>query len=364
LKIIFSKSSNELNLMTKILYAIQATGNGHISRAIQLMPYLQQFGQVDAFISGANATLDVPFPVKYRSKGISLFYGKCGGLDYWSLAKNTNFFRIHKEARQLPVEQYDVVINDFEHITALACKKKKIPSVQFGHQASFMSASTPRPQQKSMLGELVLKQYAKATNYIGLHFQPYDEFIFPPVVKDVFLNAVPTDEGHITVYLPAFQKDCLLKFLHAVSEVHFHFFLPNITAPYREANITYMPVNNHLFNQSLLSCHGIITGGGFETPAEALYLGKKLLSIPIKGQYEQQCNAAALQQMGVAVLDDVKDDFDTQIKSWLNKKHINIRQEANNVKRTLEFLFDTYPSKKEAAVLAENIYKEPERSFV
>ena len=350
--------------MTKILYAIQATGNGHISRAIQLMPYLKQFGEVDAFISGANATLDVPFPVKYRSKGMSLFYGKCGGLDYWTLAKNTNLFRIHHEARDLPVEQYDLVINDFEHITALACKKKKVPSVQFGHQASFMSAATPRPQQKSMLGELVLKQYAKATNYIGLHFQPYDAFIFPPVVKDVFINAQPTDEGHITVYLPAFQQHCLLTYLHAVPEVHFHFFLPNITAPYREANITYMPVNNQLFNQSLLSCHGIITGGGFETPAEALYLGKKLMSIPIKGQYEQQCNAAALQQMGVTVLDDVKGDFAMQIKNWLGKKRINIRQEANDVNRTLQFLFDTYPSKKMDPGFDLNARIKPERSFV
>lgn len=350
--------------MTKILYAIQATGNGHISRATQLMPYLQQFGQVDTFISGANATLDVPFPVKYRSKGMSLFYGKCGGLDYWTLAKNTNLFRIHREARDLPVEQYDVVINDFEHITALACKKKKIPSVQFGHQASFMSAATPRPNNKSMLGELVLKQYAKATNYIGLHFQPYDTFIFAPIIKGVFLNALSTDEGHITVYLPAFQKDCLIKYLHAIPEVHFHFFLPNVKEPYRESNITYMSINYNLFNQSLLSSYGIITGGGFETPAEALYLGKKLMSIPIKGQYEQQCNAAALQQMGVTVLEDVKDDFDTQIKDWLGKKHIHIKQQANDVKRTLQFLFDTYPSKKKAAVLDENTYKEPERSFV
>ena len=31
----------------KIFYAIQATGNGHISRAIQLYPYLQKFGEVD-----------------------------------------------------------------------------------------------------------------------------------------------------------------------------------------------------------------------------------------------------------------------------------------------------------------------------
>jgi len=350
--------------MTKILYAIQATGNGHISRAIQLMPYLKKFGEVDAFISGANATLDVPFSVKYRSKGMSLFYGKCGGLDYLKVARNTNPFRIYSEAMELPVDQYDVVINDFEYITALACKKKKVSSVQFGHQASFMSAATPRPKQKSRLGEMILSQYAKATNYIGLHFQPYDDFIFPPVVKDVFLNAEPTNEGHVTVYLPAFQQDCLLKYLHTLPDVHFHFFLPGIKNTYREANITYIPVSNHLFNKSLLSCHGIITGGGFETPAEALYLGKRLMAIPIKGQYEQQCNAAALQQMGVTVLDDVKDDFAAQIKKWLQQKQLAIVQQANDVNKTLQFLFDTYPNNKTGDNGKPYGYKEPERNFV
>ena len=41
----------------KIFYAIQATGNGHISRAMQLYPYLQKFGEVDFFMSGSNASL-------------------------------------------------------------------------------------------------------------------------------------------------------------------------------------------------------------------------------------------------------------------------------------------------------------------
>ena len=334
----------------KILYAIQATGNGHISRAIQLMPYLKKLGHVDAFVGGANATLQVPFDVKFRSKGMSLFYGKCGGLDYTQFIKNTNLFRIHKEAAALPVENYDVVINDFEHITALACKKKKIPSVQFGHQASFMSARTPRPAVKSLIGETVLKHYAKATNYIGLHFQPYDAFIFPPVVKDVFTNATPTDEGHITVYLPAFQQDCLQAYLEALPDVHFHFFLPGLQGAYRKGNISYMPVSSELFNQSLLTCHGIITGGGFETPAEALYLGKRLLSIPIKGQYEQLCNAAALQRLGVQVLDDIKPLFPKQINDWLNSPNKKIEQKANNIPETLQYLLDTYPSRKMAQV--------------
>ena len=292
---------------------------------------------------------------------MSLFYGQCGGLDYKIFLKNTNLLRIHREARELPVEKYDVVINDFEHITALACKKKKVRSVQFGHQASFQSDNTPRPLKKNMLGEMILREYARATHYIGLHFQQYDDFILPPVVKDVFLNSAPTDEGHVTVYLPSFQKHCLVKYLNSLPTVQFHLFLPCVKTPYRLGNITYKPVDNHIFNKSLLSCHGIITGGGFETPAEALYLGKRLMSIPIRGQYEQLCNAAALHKMGVTVLQDVYQDFPLQIEKWLNQPTQIIQQKANKVSDTLQFLFDTYPPANNAFDLYS--YDQPDSSY-
>ena len=54
-------------------------------------------------------------------------------------------------------------------------------------------------------------------------------------------------------------------------------------------NIIIRPVNNQDFVKSLSTCSGVICGAGFETPAEALFLKKKLLVIPMKGQFEQQC---------------------------------------------------------------------------
>ena len=173
----------------KIFYAVQATGNGHISRAMELLPHLQQYGTVDIFLSGANSTLSLNAPVKYRSKGLSLYYNCSGGLDYWQLLKSIHPLRLRQEIRDLPVEKYDLVINDFEYITAAACAKKKIPSVNFGHQASFQSANTPRPEKKSAAGEWILKNYAKANNYVGLHFQRYDDFIFTPVIKKEILGS-------------------------------------------------------------------------------------------------------------------------------------------------------------------------------
>ena len=329
----------------KIFYAIQATGNGHISRAIQLNPYLQKFGSVDYFLSGNNTSLNIDLPIKFTSDGCSLHYSKCGGLNYWDIAKNIQPIQMYKDAKSLPLKQYDVIINDFDSITSLACRLQKVNSVQFGHQASFISDATPRPEKKSVMGEMILKHYAPSPKHIGLHFEKYDSFIHPPIIKDEIVQAEPKDLKHITVYLPSFQKDCLEKAFNKLPDMEFHWFLNDVKFKHTIGNITYYPVNQKQFNQSLITCHGIITGGGFETPAEALYLGKKILSIPIRNHYEQECNAAALKKMGVPVVYEVGDEFEVIIKNWLNSTIMYPKMKANNINETLQFLFDSYNTK-------------------
>src|ERR1700722_941939 len=137
----------------KIFYAVQATGNGHISRAMEILPYLERYGQVDFFLSGANSTLQLNAPVKYRSKGVCFFYTRNGGLHYPETVRKFAPLRVLREVKDLPVEKYDLVINDFECITSLACAYKKVHSVNFGHQASFISGKTPRPEMTNYSGE-------------------------------------------------------------------------------------------------------------------------------------------------------------------------------------------------------------------
>ena len=326
----------------KIFYAIQATGNGHISRAVQLYPHLQKFGEVDFFLSGNYASLKVDLPIKFKSNGCSLHYSKCGGLSYWGIAKNIKPIQIFKDAKDLPLKNYDVVINDFDAVTSLACKLQKVNSVQFGHQASFISDLTPRPEKRSLLGENILKHYATSPQNIGLHFESYDSFILPPIIKDEIIQANPKNLNHITVYLPSFDKDCLEKAFNKLPEQEFHWFLGGVKFKHRIGNIIYYPVNQKDFNESLITCNGIITGGGFETPSEALYLKKKILSIPILNHYEQECNAAALKKLGVSVIYEVGKNFELIIEDWLNSKSVVPQIKANNIPETLQFLFDTY----------------------
>jgi uncharacterized protein (TIGR00661 family) len=326
----------------KIFYAVQATGNGHISRAIQLYPYLQKYGKVDFFLSGNNASLDIELPIKFKSEGCSLHYSKCGGLNYWDIAKNIKPRQMYKDASSLPLKKYDVIINDFDSITSLACKLQKVHSVQLGHQASFVSELTPRPEKKSLMGEMILKHYAPSPKHIGLHFEKYDSFILPPIIKNEIIHADPKDLKYITVYLPSFQKDCLENAFNKLPWLDFHWFLNDVKTKHTIGNISYYPVNQKEFNKSLINCHGIITGGGFETPAEALYLRKKILSIPIRKHYEQECNAAALKKLGVPVVYEAGDDFHLVIENWMNTDSPIPQIQANTIPETLDFLFDTY----------------------
>ena len=301
----------------KIFYAVQATGNGHITRAIELLPYLQRYGTVDVFLSGNNSSLAGNLPVRFKSKGVSLYSTSKGGLDYFKMMNEFSARRVWREAKDLPVEKYDCVLIDFESIAALSCRLKGIPCIAFGHQASFQSENSPRPKMKSIAGEWVLKYYSPATVYVGLHFKQYDSFILNPVLKEAMRKAEPNDRGHVTVYLPQYNDELILKHLQRIKDVSFHLFSKKANSITLKNNIKIFPVDNHTFNESIINCHGAVTGAGFETPAEVLYLGKKLLCIPIKGQYEQKCNAAALRDFNVPVMEDIKPDFYQAIIDWL-----------------------------------------------
>ena len=280
-----------------ILYAVQGTGNGHISRAIQLYPFLKTYGNIDFFISGSNADLKTDLPVIGRSKGISLFYKATGGWDYLKIIRSFSF-KIF--------------------VTSLACLFRKKKSVQFGHQASFQSNKTPRAKSNNFFGEFILKHFVKSTDYLGLHFKAYDQYVFNPIIKQEIIEATPTDDGHISVYLPHYSIAYLEPYFLAQSKHHFEVFSAEVTSIRNYKNIIYFPISNSGFTKSMIRSHAVITGGGFETPAEAMYMNKKVLSIPIAKHYEQLSNAAALNDLGVKVLLKIDQDFHTIFTDWVN----------------------------------------------
>ena len=310
----------------KILYAIQGTGNGHIARAEELIPILYEFGKVDLFVSGAQADITLPFPIKYRSKGLSFFFGKDGGIDFIKTFKFNSSKRVVKEIQEFPVEHYDLVLNDFEAITAWACKSKKIPCIALSHQFALQSPFVPKPVHMDPIGGWFIKNYAPVKQGVGFHFSRFDQNIFTPVIRERIRSAKVVDKGHYCVYLPAYEEAKIIKILSRFENIRWEIFSKHTRAFYETGRIKVFPINNQKFAESLASCRGVLCGAGFETPAEALYMGKKLMVIPMKNQYEQHYNAAALKHLGVPILKKLGRKSHQKISDWLDVEN---RPEVN-----------------------------------
>ena len=300
----------------KILYAIQGTGNGHLSRAMDIIPILQQKGEVDILISGTQADIDLPYPVKYKFKGLSFIFGKKGGIDLLATYRKSSLKNLYTEIKSLPIEDYNLIINDFEPVSAWACKIKHQQCIGLSHQAAVINSKSPKPKKNDPLGKAILHNYAPVTQAYGFHFSAYDKNIFTPVIRKQVRQAAPTSKEHFTVYLPAYSDNRILKVLSEIKNVQWQVFSKHTKKEYTEKNIHIRPISNDAFIESFINCTGILCGAGFETPAEAMYLKKRLMVIPMKGQYEQQCNAASLQQMGVPVIKSLKLKQLEKIREW------------------------------------------------
>lgn len=301
----------------KILYAIQGTGNGHLSRARDIIPLLQKKGKLDILISGVQADVELPYPVKYRFKGLSFIFGKKGGVDLLKTYKNSRLRKLYKEIKSLPVHDYDLVISDFEPVSAWACILQKKECIGLSHQIGVLHKKAPKPRKADPVGKMILKRYAPVTYKYGFHFDSYGQSVFTPVIRKEIRELEPVNFGHYTVYLPSYDDRKILKALKKAGDVKWHVFSKHTKKAYSKNNFIVEPISNESFIQSMASCAGILCGAGFETPAEALFLKKKLLVIPMKNQYEQHCNAAALKQMKVNVIKSLKRKHVPKIKKWV-----------------------------------------------
>lgn len=309
----------------KILFAIQATGNGHISRAREIIPYMQQYGELDLLLSGTQADVGLPYPIAYYVYGTSFIFGKKGGVDIKETLKKARPFRFFKDVFTFPIDKYDVIINDFEPVTAWACKARGKKCYGLSHQGAFLSDKTPRPAKRIGWAEWFMRNYSPVTDLTAFHFDKYDDFIRTPVVRSEIRNATVSHGDHIAVYMPALDDKKQVEYFSQCKSVRWKVFSKHTKKHYTHENVEVHPVSNTGWVEAMASAEGVLIGAGFEGPAETLCLGKKLLTIPMIGQYEQHCNAAAMEQLGVKVIWKITNNFVAEIKDWLhNVKPIKV----------------------------------------
>ncbi len=297
-----------------ILYGVQATGNGHISRSREVVRNLKALGHsVHVILSGRDPALlkemDVfePFQV-YRGLTFITVRGK---VSYWKTAKTLNLFRFYQDIYTYEKKPYDLVITDFEPITARIARRCGIPSIGLGHQYAFIYDI---PMRGNFFTRWIIKHFAFADYPIGLHWHHFDQPILPPIIPHHLRPNRGTMNDKILVYLPFEDLVDIRSVLKPYQEYHFYCY-GNVDQPYDETNLRLRPFSRSGFLKDLEECGGVITNAGFELVSEALQLGKKILVKPLAGQMEQVSNALVMETLKIGMTMSALDG--DAIQEWL-----------------------------------------------
>lgn len=337
----------------KILYAIQGTGNGHLSRAKAIYPELCKHGNVDVLLSGIQVELKTDFPVKYRLKGLSFIFGSTGGVDMLNTALQNNIFTFLKEIKSLPVKDYDLIISDFEPVSAWACKLANKRCVGLSNQVALLDKNVPKSRKIDPFGWLILKYYAPTKSSIGFHFRSYSKSIFTPIISEQVRSLSVANKGHILVYLPAFSDRVLVPYFRKFSAYNFHIFSKRALDAYKSENIQVYPISEQKFLRSLGNCAAVITAAGFGLTSEALFLKKKLLVVPMNQQIEQACNAEALEQMGVPVVKALTQKNQKTFLNFFESAQCVEVNYPNNIEQIVRAIFRASNQEIQAQVLEQ-----------
>lgn len=327
----------------RILYGVQGTGNGHITRARHMAKALgnRQGVTVDYFFSGRSADkyFDMEVFQDYSTARGLTFNTANGKILYAQTITQNNLWQFVKDVRQALISDYDLVINDFEPVTAWSAKLSGVPSISVSHQAAFLHR-VPKHQQ-GLIDKALTKYFAPTDMSLGTHWYHFGHDIIPPFISSELARQAQTQQTtseDFLVYLPFESCDVIREQLQILSEHKFICFHPNVQEPERDKNIHWQPLSTDAFKQKLLRCSGVISNCGFELSTECLALGKPLLVKPLNGQYEQLSNAFTLQQFGASSVMHKVDADD--IDEWINQKHAVKIDYPTNCDALIDWLVD------------------------
>jgi len=340
----------------KVLYAIQSTGNGHLNRAREIIPILQNHvSTLDILVSGAQSQIDYEYEIKYRYKGLTFNTSKTGKVSYLSSLLKMNFMRFIKEAQSFPANDYDLIITDFEPVSAWSAKWKNVPCIEMSHQAGVVMS---KPQWRSISDLLILalmKNMCPSDKKIGFHFLADGNSIYTPVIRKAIRALQTENRGHYTAYLPGYSNAYLVNELSKYS-VHWEVFTKDLHTGFKADKIEFKKIDQNAFLESLRTCEGVLCGAGFELPSEALFLNKKVLVIPLKGQFEQECNARELEKLGVTCIPELSWKYHNTISHW-TKSSKSIKADFPNQTETvlIKLLSESQSEKQTSPIFGQQV---------
>jgi uncharacterized protein (TIGR00661 family) len=263
----------------KILMGVQATGNGHITRARAMSAAFTARGiDVDYIFSGRDPEqlFDMDMFGDYRCFNGLTFVTNAGSVKPMATLQQNSLRQLYRDICDLDVSTYDLVITDFEPITAWAAKRQNAMSIAIGHQNAFDYA-IPKKGSNPFV-QLFMNYFSPAKVRLGLHWHHFGQPILPPIA-DVEHKNIVTVSNKIVVYLGFEQKEQVIAWLRPFTDYEFYIYADFAQAE-EHGHLHLRPLSRDGFKQDLSSCNGVISNAGFELASEAIQLGKN-------GRYRQ-----------------------------------------------------------------------------
>ena len=305
----------------RILYGVQTTGRGHLTRARPMVAALKALGHdVRILFSGPPLDpewLDPVFTPHTVRRGLT-FVTRRGRISHLATMLQLRFGEMERDIYAFHTAGIDLIVTDYEPVTARIGWLRDIPTVGIGHLYAFAHRGVP-VAGLNLFNRMVMKCFAPASIPLGLHWHHFDRPILPPTVSLEELNrpagegggedegriegrgAGEDEGGHFLVYMPFESVAEVVGTLNSVRGHRFRFYC-RVDAPREEGNVALRPLNRAAFVVDLRRCRGVIANTGFTFISEALHLGKKILTKPLTQQTEQESNALALKRLGMATV--------------------------------------------------------------
>jgi uncharacterized protein (TIGR00661 family) len=304
--------------MAKIIYGVAGEGFGHSSRSHMIGQRLLDSGHDVMFVGSRKSLM---YLKQYFGERVREIFGlefayESGRIDKSETLKRNllNLAQGDKLNDELFKEHFepfgpDLVISDFEPFSAWWAWRKSVPFISIDHEHVLTLCELDHPGQNwfSRLTASVITKcyYVGAVAYVIVNFfkaplRIDSAVLAPPIVRDAVSKRQVSDDGHILVYTTTGKdKDRLLEIMGGFSSRKFVVYGFNESS--EAGNCVFKERSTQGFLDDLTSCRGVVASAGFSLISECLYLKKKMLLLPVAGQYEQVINAHYMEKLGMGV---------------------------------------------------------------
>jgi len=240
----------------------------------------------------------------------------------------------------------DVVISDFETWSYLYAKNHFIPVISVDNMQIIDRCKHAPGIVKGVGADfrltkaIVKTKVAGAFRYlITTFFYPEvrkkDTSLHPPILRPEILAARPERGGHLLVYQTSTSNKALPEILQRSGiECRVYGLRRDLKQDAREGRVIYRPFSEKGFIDDLRTARGVIASAGFTLMGEAVYLGRPMLAVPLRKQFEQVLNARYLEAEGYGLGADVITDarlgeFIERLPDF-ERKLAGYKQDGNN----------------------------------